>query len=348
MSVRPNPSVKRDTCMNLKDPTKNQHFVPQIEQRLNAANPCARDENQKIYAFNLVDRENHKIKLRNSGGIKITKSQNHKITKSLSLNDLFSFDILEKDPQRYNFESLFQKYESSIKDNTLSLLEKLSTNGTDITPEILNIFISKFINFVRNPYSIKKVLNSFPALTKVHPTDPFLYENFERILRGRKPHQKYLCEELEISEKEYAEWLSVIFLLLAPFDKEKPNLLEQIIKSIYESRESFIMIMIYTYDEKTCLLSDRGYSIPLPEHDHMAFDFNLCSSAFIRYVFGNIDAIAPKIASKERIELFKSMPKIINAQQFSNDLNALEQYNRHVVYQCFETVFNSSTECYGL
>lgn len=326
--------------MNFKDPTKNQHFVPQIEQRLNASNPGAGDENKKIYAFALVDRENHKIKLKNSGGIKITKS--------LSLNDLFSFEVLENDPQRYNFEGLFQKYESSIKDNTLSLLEKLSTNGADIKPEILNIFTSKFINFVRNPYSIKKVLNSFPALTKVHPTDPFLYENFERILRGRKPHQKYLCEELGISEKEYAEWLSVIFLLLAPLDKEKPNLLEQIVKGIYESRDSFIMIMIYTYDEKTCLLSDRGYSIPLPEHDHMAFDFNLCSNAFIRYVFGNIDTIAPEIASKERTDLFKSMPKIINAHQFSNDLNALEQYNKHVVYQCFETVFNSSTECYGL
>lgn len=326
--------------MNLKDPTKNQHFVPQVEQRLNASNPRAEDENKRVYAFNLIDRENHKIKLKNSDGIKITKS--------LSLNDLFSFDVIEKDPQRYNFESLFQKYESSIKDNTLSLLKKLPTNGADINPEILDIFTSKFINFVRNPYSIKKVLNSFPALTKVHPTDPSLYANFRRILKGRKPHQKYLCEELEISEKEYAEWLSVIFLLLAPLDKEKPNLLEQIIKSIYESRDSFIMIMIHTYDENTCLLSDRGYSIPLPENDHMAFDFNLCSNAFIRYVFGNIDAIAPKTAPKERIELFKSMPKIINAHHFSNDLNALEQYNRHVVYQCFNTVFNSSTECYGL
>lgn len=326
--------------MNLKDSTKNQHFVPQVEQRLNAINPCARDENQKIYAFNLIDRENHKIELKKSDGIKITKA--------LSLNDLFSFDILEKDPQRYNFESLFQKYESNIKDNTLSLLEKLPTNDANIKPEILNIFISKFINFVRNPYSIKKVLNSFPTLTNVHPTDPFHYENFERILKGRKPHQKYLCEELEISEKEYAEWLSVIFLLLAPLDKEKPNLLEQIIKNIYESRESFIMVMVYTYDENTCLLSDRGYSIPLPEQDHMAFDFNLCSRAFIRYVFSNVDAIAPKAAPKELTESFKSMPKTIHFHKFSNDLNALEQYNKHVVYQCFETVFNSSTECYGL
>jgi len=326
--------------MNLKDSTKNQHFVPQVEQRLNAINPIANDENQRIYAFNLIDRENYKIELSQSNGIKIIRT--------LSLNDLFSFDILEEGSQRYNFESLFQKYESNIKRNTQSLLGKLPTKDADIKPEILNIFISKFINFVRNPYSIKKILNSFPALTKVHPTDPVHYENFERILKGRKPQQKHLCEKLEISETDYTEWLSVIFLLLVPLDKENPNLLEQIIKNIYESRESFIMVMIYTYDEKTCLLSDRGYSIPLPEQDHMAFDFNLCSNAFIRYVFSNVDAIAPKAASKGLIESFKSMPKIINVHNFANDLNALEQYNKHVVYQCFKTVFNSSTECYGL
>lgn len=326
--------------MNLKDATRNQHFVPQIEQRLNAINPNAKEENQKIYEFDLIDRENYKIKIRSNNGARISNA--------LSLNDLFSFDVIKDTTERYNFEKLFHKYESSIKTNTQSLLRKLHIKGSDIQSEILDIFASKFLNFVRNPYSVKKILNTFPPLTNVHPTDPVHYKNFERILKGQKPQQKYLCEKLGISESEYTEWLAIIFLLLAPIDKENPNFLEQVIKGLYESPESFIMVLIYTYDKKTCLLSDRGYSIPLPEKDHMAFDFNLCSNAFIRYGFSNIDALAPAEAPKELIETFKSRPKTIGVHHFTNDLSALEQYNKNVVYQCFETVFNSNAECYGL
>jgi hypothetical protein len=326
--------------MNLKDATRNQHFVPQVEQRLNAINPSAREENQRVYAFNLVDRENYELKIISDNGTKISNS--------LSLNDLFSFDILKEHDDRYNFEKLFHKYELNIKKNTQSLLEKLATTGADIKSEVLDIFTSKFLNFVRNPYSIKKILNTFPSLTNVHPTNPVHYKNFERVLKGRKPQQKHLCEKLGISEREYTDWLSIIFLLLTPLDKDNSNFLEQVIKGLYESPESFIMVLIYTYDEKTCLLSDRGYSIPLPEQDHMAFDFNLCSNAFIRYAFSNIDALAPPEAPRELVEVFKSRPKTIDVHSFVNDLSALEQYNKHVVYQCFETVFNSSTECYGL
>lgn len=325
--------------MNLRDTTRNQHFVPQVELRLNAINPSAREENQRIYSFNLIDRENHKVKIKSGNGTKISNS--------LSLNDLFSFDILREDADRYNFEKLFQRYELNIKKNTQSLLEKLHNKDTDIESEILNIFASKFLNFVRNPYSVKKILNTFPALTNVIPTDPIHYKNFKRILKGRKPQQKYLCEKLGISEQEHTEWLSIIFLLLTPFGKENSNFLEQVIKELYESPELFVMVIIYTYDEKTCLLSDRGYCTPLPEQDHLAFDFNLCSNAFIRYVFSNIDALAPPETPISFIKDFKSKKTIVK-RNFINDLSALEKYNKHVVFQCFETVFGSSIECYGL
>lgn len=326
--------------MDLKDVTKNQHFVPQVEQRLNAINPLAKEENQKIYSFSLDDRESYAINLDSEKGFKISNT--------LSLNDIFSFDVLEKEAARYNFESLFHQYEASIKTNTESLISKLPTAGADIKSEILNIFLSKFLNFVRNPYSIKKVLNTFPQLRYVHPTDPVHYKNFERVLNGRKPQQAYLCKQLEVTEEEYADWLSVIFLLLTPLEKGQPNFLEQVVKGLYENPDLFIRILIYTYDDKTCLLSDRGYSIPLPENEHMAWDFNLYSHGFIRYFFGNLDLLAPATAPKELLERFKAGPKSIDVHNIVNDLNALEQYNKHVVYQCNKNVFNSSSECYGL
>ncbi|WP_186299578.1 hypothetical protein [Shewanella algae] len=165
--------------MDLQDVTKNQHFVPQVEQRLNAINPLAKEENQKIYSFSLEDRESYAINLDSEKGFKISNT--------LSLNDVFSFDVLEKEAARYNFEKLFHQYEASIKTNTESLIYKLPNAGADIKSEILNIFISKLLNFIRNPYSIKKVLNTFPQLREVHPTDPIHYKNFERVLNGRKP-----------------------------------------------------------------------------------------------------------------------------------------------------------------
>lgn len=326
--------------MDLQDVTKNQHFIPQVEQRLNALNPLAKEDNQKIYSFSLKDRDTYLIELDSKNGLKISNT--------LSLNDIFSFDVLEKEAVRYNFEKLFHKYESNIKNNTDSLLLKLSTAEADIKPEILNIFLSKFLNFVRNPYSIRKILNTFPQLNELQPTNPVHYKNFERVLNGIKPQQNYLCNQLGVTKEEYKEWLSLIFLLLTPFEEDQPNFLEEVVKGLYENPDLFIIVMIYTYDDKTCLLSDRGYSIPLPEDDHLSLDFNLYSHGFIRYVFTDIDLIAPQNAPKNLIEKFKKNQKSIPVHHIINDLNELERYNKHVVYQCSKNVFNSSSECYGL
>ena len=326
--------------VDLQDVTKNQHFISQVEQRLNAINPSAKEENQKIFSFSVTDRENYDVTLDSTKGFKINNT--------LSLIDIFSFDILGKEAARYNFEKLFHQYESSIKFNTKSLISKLQNPSSDIKPEMLNLFVSKILNFVRNPYSIKKVLNTFPDLKNVRPTQPIHFQNFERVLKGKKPQQINLCTYLGVTEEEYADWLATIFLLLTPLEDNQPNFLEQVIKGLYENPDTFIMIIAYTYDKKTCLLSDRGYSVPSPEDKHMVWDFNLDTHGFIRYFFGDMDLLAPENATKKLIETYKSQPKSINVHNIVNDLDALEQYNKHVVYQCHENVFCSSVECYGL
>lgn len=326
--------------MDLKDVTKNQHFVSQVEQRLNAINKLEKEKNQKIHSFSLVDRESYTIKLDSKNGFKISNT--------LSLHDVFSFDVLGKEAARYNFEKLFYKYESDIKTNTENLILKLSIPNSDLKNETINLFTSKFLNFVRNPYSIKKVLNTFPQLRDVQPTDPVHNRNLKRVIDGKKPHQQYLCNQLGVTEQEYASWLAIIFLLLTPFEKNSLNFLEQTIKGLYEDKNIFIMILVYTFEDNSCLLSDRGYSIPLPENEYMAWDFNLYSNGFIRYLFGNLDSLAPKHAPKYLLEKFKERPKNINVFHEKNDLAALAQYNKNVIYQCYNNVFNSSDECFGL
>ena len=324
--------------MNLKDITKNQHFISQTEQRLNALNPSAKKNNQKIFSFSVVDRESYKTTLDSSKGFKISNT--------LSLMDIFSFHVLENELKRYNFEKLFHQYESSIQLNTESLIAKLPNINSDIKPEVLNLFVSKFLNFIRNPYSIKKVLNTFPSLQNMRPTQPAHYQNFKKVLNGRKPQQQHLCKLLGVTEKNYADWLSIIFLLLTSFKENQTNFLEKIIKELYENPNNYISIFVYTYDEETCLLSDRGYSNFTPEGDFtgLGLDFNLNSNSFIRYFFGNLDSLAPKNIPKSIIKKYKSNPKKISFKHKINDLNELKKYNKHVIYQCHEKIFSASKD----
>jgi uncharacterized protein YkuJ len=327
--------------MDLKSATKNQHFLSQTEQRLNAMNPESNNQkSQRIFEFDIVDRENYEIKLRSTGGSLIGNT--------LSLHDLFSFDVLDRKGDRHNFEDLFNQYEPRIKSTTLELLRKIKIAGENIGPEVVNLFSMKFLNFIRNPYSIQKILNTFPALMNIQPTDPVHLDNFQRVLAGRKPQQEYLCKTLNISEKDYIAWLAVIFLLLTPVAEGGQNFLNETVRGLFESKDLFMMVMIYTYDEHSCLLSDRGFSEPLASgNDRMAFDFNLYSKGFIRYTFSTIDLVAPPSTPKRVIELFKETKQVI-AHHRHNDLEALQIYNRHVVYQCYESVFCSQSKCFGL
>ncbi len=298
------------------------------------------NENKKIYSFSVQDREKLQIQINSSRG--------RKIDKTLCLNDLFSFDVIDKSGLRYNFETFFQKYECSIKSNTLSLIEKVKDNDNNIKTEVFEIFASKFINFIRNPFSIKKVLNTFSILLNYHPTDPELYNKGVQILKGRKPQIQYLCQQLEITDDEYMKWLLVIFMLHTNLDKDGPNFLYQSIQSLFENIELFTSVMVYSYDDESCLVCDRGYVSPIPENEHFAFDFNLTSNTFIRYFFGNIEALSPPNCPREIIELYKASKKQVNVHHFKNDFETLTKYNQNAVYQCFKTVFNSQPKCYGL
>lgn len=172
--------------MDLHNTAKNQHFLPQVEQRLNAINLQAKSKNQKIYSFSIKDRD--------AGVVSINSEKGVRISTNLSLHDLFSFDVLGEEAKKYNFEKLFHSYEVTIKSNTESLLSKIDLPKADIKPEIINIFRFKILNFVRNPYSIKKILATFSAFKDIFPTDSIHYENFNRVLNGSKPQQKYLCK----------------------------------------------------------------------------------------------------------------------------------------------------------
>lgn len=322
--------------MEFLSDTKKQHFISQAEQRLNATS----NNLNKIYSFTLIDREEYNLKLDDGKGVSIVNN--------LRIIDLFSFDVIKKNPERYNFESLFGKYEKSIGENTKILLDKVKENDNDIKSELTNIFILKIVNFVRNPYSIQKVLNTFPSLLTMYPLDKELKDRFDKVLNGKKPKQQYLCTLLGITDDVYRDWLKIIFMLLTPFDTDGLNILEHAEKELYESKDNAILVNIYTFDDKCCLLSDRGFSNPIQDCEHMAWDFNLFSHGFIQYMFADWKCFIPKNTPEKYISAMMRKPKELQVYTHHNDYKQLAVYNKNVVYQCYEKVYNASSTIYGL
>ena len=317
------------------NPTHNQHFLTQVEQRLNALNPQAAPSNQRIYSFKLVDRENYRLKLEKPNGTRIEKN--------LWMFDLFSFDVLDDSSLRRNFESLFQRYEQYIEIHTKTLLAKLNTGDGNIKAEIIDLFAAKLLNFVRNPFCIPKVLNTFPGIASYNPTDPTLLASYQRILAGKKPQQEYLCRTLGISEAQYIEWLRLLFMLLVPMAGHL-NLFDDTIKRLLEDKKKYIAAYVCEYDNASCLLSDRGFSQPIEDDARTGFSFNLCSTAFVHYIVSDPAALLkdkahPEFLARALAAREMLLPPQIDVKFRRNDLDMLARYNRRVVEQCYERVF---------
>lgn len=323
--------------MDFIDGTKNQHFVAQVEQRQHAINPNAEKHNQKIYSFTVTEREQHKVALDSSKGSIINKN--------MSISNLFSFDKADRNTN-YNFEKIFGKYEEGIEKYTEGLLSKIRTDGADVAKEATNIFALKFLNSLRNPYSIKKTLNTFSELRNMKPTNQTLLDNFERVLNGKKPQQERLCRELGISKREYKEWLATLFLLLA-VKEGKANMLEQMIAEMFSNPSSCVIINVFIYDEEVCLLSDRAFSTPFPDDANTILNFNLTSQSYIQYAFLDVKSFVDVNRYGGAYGRYEREAKRIKLYPRYNDLEKLKEYNHNVIYQCHKNVFCSRKDYYG-
>jgi hypothetical protein len=325
----------------LENVTRNQHFLPRVEQKLNSRNPNASNDKLKIYSFRVTNRERYSIELEGPNG--------RSIGSNMSLFDLFSFDVPEGGSIRMNFEALFDKYETNIEVHTRSLLAKLPLGSADIKAEIIDLFAAKLLNFVRNPFCIPKVLNTFPKVGSYEPTNPILLDCYRRIINGRKPHQAHLCSQLGITNQIYVEWLRTLFILLIPAVEGHPNIFEGMIKSLIENPNTYVRGYVYDYDSKLCLLSDRGFCQPIPDGSHMALSFNLCSNAFIHYVFADIGTLCQDSFPQGAVEFAKSrLGNRLDVSYQKNDLSMLKLYNRRVIEQCHERVYCSSKDAIDL
>ena len=330
--------------MHLINTTKHQHYLPQVEQRMNAANPDARPNRQRIYSFKLLDREQLTLQLEHPKG--------RLISENLAIRDLFSFDVAADENLRMNFEALFGEYEAKIKATTQRILARLETDGAalenrqiyikdpDFYGDLMGLFTMKILNFARNPYSIQKVLNTFGTLANYTPTSPQKLAYFDRILNGRRPHQQWLCGELGINDQDYVNWLKMLFMLFVEYDLDGNTFLYGMVKGMFEAKQHAAGVMICTYTDPVCLVSDRALSTNIQKDGIDGFDFNITSRAFVRYMFGHVGALVPH-APPALVKNYRKPPQELLFHYRKDDMAVLGSFNRNVIYQSAQRVYSA-------
>ncbi len=331
--------------------TKNQHYISQVEQKLNAINPLDKRQQRRIFSFTVVDRDNAKIALNLSAG--------NKIENSLSMNDLFTYAIND-DGLRHNLEEAFCRYEAKLETTTNTLINKISLKEKHITDEIIQLLTYKFLNIMRNPFCIKKTLNIFDHYKNHYPTDGELKQEFELISQLKQDDMHVFLSnhlnKLNVSIDEYKDWLRLLFLSLMPAPSNQGNILEGIVESILTDSTSVKHFRIDHYvDEhfdKCVLLSDRSWLICSEDNAPMLIlKFNLSSNLMLTFGIVNLETqlriLTNGMITEEQMEYQKNQLKNIQCNYETNDLEALSEYNRAVIYQCYEKVFSSSLNIQG-
>lgn len=257
---------------------------------------------------------------------------------------------------RANFEPLFQEYEKTIHLNTQAVLRRITEGDYGVGGEVAGLLRSKLLNLFRNPFSVKLILELMPGFVEnMHPTDPGRYRDYLRVLRGNKPQKRHICQELGITEEEYEEWLRILFLILDPLIDGQSSLYDQMVSSLRGNRETFLMVTVFTYSDKTCLLSDKGIVLQVQDDIHGAWSFNLSSNAFITYSFSNISEFyqnyrgpKPQIPNSGMNHLKDVLKDVAYVVHVHDDLDFLAKYNQQALYQCHGNVYNSKKTCHGV
>ncbi|AXY57566.1 hypothetical protein CDG60_13960 [Acinetobacter chinensis] len=325
--------------------TKNQHFISQVEQKQNSINPLAEREKRKIYEFEILDREQHFFKLTNKTGVKIEKN--------LSINDLYTFNILS-DSTRINFEFFFNKFERKIEALTSNLQRKVKSKEDIDEQEIIDLVSAKFLNFLRNPFSIKKVLNSFHPLQNLIPTDESLLREFRKINSNNIHISPEYLDRLDVSIEQYLNWLRTIFIALTVQMYGK-SIAEYLVDGLFDPKSKVIVLVLNIYDSQTCLLSDRGYVDygALYDNKPFAMGFNLNKNMFLSVVIKNnsLDEFIKEYPFlKQKLDYLKEKGQSrfhqtgIDLTVFNNNIELLKAYNSNVMFQCKNNFYSATCD----
>lgn len=324
--------------------TRNQHFISQTEQRSNCIDESRPKEKQRIYKFEIADRENNVVRLTNTEGVKIKKN--------LSFDDLFSFDV-KSSRLRKNLEDFFQKFEMDLASTTdLLISESKANSGSDVLKGAAErVFKAKFMGWVRNPYLIAQTIDMHKRLVGMHPTDPLLLAHFSDIRAGTKPHLAGVCAEFGVTSEQYFQWLEILFMALMNPPGATKSILESSVEEIFESKGKMCHLIVATFDDiPGCrvALPDTGYLQGTNDPNHNMFLFNLSRSALASFNVVDLSKqtlvkIPPRMRGQEASFNIK-----FSAQHHHNDMRLLKVFNGLAAYQAHSHIFCADPKIFGI
>ena len=332
----------------MDNPTRNQHFISQAEQRNNCIDKSRPKNRQRIYKFEIADRENRVVRLTNKEGVRIEKN--------LSFDDLFSFDVSSnvKIPKlRKNFEDFFQKFETDLVSATHLLISESKVNsGSDVMKDTAErVFKAKLMGGIRNPYLIALTIHIFREWVGMHPTDPVLLAHFSDIRAGTKPHLDKVCAEFGVTREQYFQWLEILFLALMTPPGATKSMLESIVEMLVESKGKKSHLILATFDDiPGCrvALPDTGYLQGTNDPNLTRLIYNLNRNAFA--IFDMVDLsnqtivnIPPQMRGKVGSYNIK-----FSTQHHHNDMSLLEFFNSLAAYQAHSHIFCADPQIFGI
>ncbi|MCD9551827.1 hypothetical protein GLP31_04955 [Photobacterium carnosum] len=315
--------------------TKNQHYISQAEQKLNALGPSS----NKIYKFT-----------RHSNCY--LKAKKTSITSNLSEMDAFTYDILDKG-DRINLEHVFQKYE-----NKVVWLSKFVVQGLNAThnPEhyLFELYVCKMMGLFRNPNNIEFTLNALDVLNDHRPRNQQLYLLYMKVDSANLGQIKYLSGKYGVTEQQYRDWLKLLLMVFEVSYDYSSNLLEQLSRQLFWDDTIGTSVYIYKYSDfnKGVLISDRGY-VTTFNTDYTISMFNICSSAFMIVVFTNLALKVQSFLSKRNkmqhfSYLYHTVSELTHFKYMVDDDTTLKCYNQHCLNFSNKEVYSSSSSPLGL
>lgn len=328
----------------MENKTRNQHFISQSEQRSNCIDESRPKDRQRIYKFEIADRENSVVRLSNPEGVKIKKN--------LSFDDLFSFDV-KSSSLRKNLEDFFQKFEVDLAPAADLLVSEAKANlGGDVLKGAAErVFKAKYMGWIRNPYSIARTIDMYKGLVGMYPTDPFLLAAFSNIRTGKKPHLAAVCAEFGVTSDQYFQWLEILFLALMTPPGGTKSILESTVEKIVDSNGHMGHVIVATFDDVAgcrVAIPDTGYLQGTQDPNHNMFLFNLSRSAFASFNFVDLSKQSlVKVPShmRKQVEFFSMK---FSAQHHHNDMRLLERFNVLAAYQAHSHVFCADPKVFGI
>ncbi len=319
--------------MQFENDTWNQHFISQAEQRSNAI-----PGTNQIYEF--------KVQVKDPADLGTPRRVS--IRRNLSFDDLFTFERDKTGPLRKNLEDVFGRYESRLGAHTSEVLEAVEAQRSPSGRAVHGLFVSKFLNLLRNPYCVRKALNTIGLAANYKPADPNLELMYERVKAANLERRQPVCDAFGLLDTEYDRWLRCLFMMLVELPQAGSSLLEQTVAATLS--RSHTILRVHTFDDDdshVCLLSDRGFLEPRREEGVSVLQFNLSSRAFATFSIyeektfehemrnsGGLSDIEWELACRHGL-----VKPGVRVTHNPNDTQALTAYNQLAVYQCAERVF---------